>query len=137
MNKSFTLPPLYYYVARLIRMYPFTQSIMAYLNRWSEELKRTQNDHFLCELLVRHWLTKKGHDRLILKDLQELKIPIQRALNQFPSDSVKYCIASFNQSVAIDPLHFLAWPILRRKAGCHDCNRTGTTRLSRNARPIP
>lgn len=109
MIESLTLPPLYLYVARLIRMFPFTHHIVSYISSWPGECKRRYPDPFLLKIANETLADEMGHDKLILKDLQDLNIPIEIALKEFRSRSVEYRISVFTQSVAMDPLHLLAW----------------------------
>lgn len=109
MVESPILPSLYLYVARLVRMFPFTHTIVSYISKWPNECNRQYNDPFLIKIAKETLADEMGHDKLILKDLQDLNIPIQIALNEFRSDSVEQRISAFIQSVSVDPLHLLAW----------------------------
>lgn len=104
-----TLPPLYQYVAILIRIYPFAHATVAYLQNWPNECQRKYQDPFLVNIAKESLLEETGHDHLILQDLQDLKIPIEEALHQFQSDAIRDRILFFKNSVANNPLHFLAW----------------------------
>lgn len=104
-----TIPALYLYVARLIRMFPFTQYVVSYISQWPNICKQHYNDPFLIKIAHETYADEKGHDTLILKDLKDLKIPIELALKEFRSESVTCQLSSFMQSVSKDPIHLLAW----------------------------
>jgi hypothetical protein len=103
------MPPLYLYVAQLVKMYPFTHHTISYIYTWPEKLKQKHDDPFLIKIAKEVVNEEKGHDKLILKDLEHLKIPIDLVLREFQFDSVQRHIESFTRSVETDPLHFLAW----------------------------
>jgi hypothetical protein len=90
-------------------MYPFTQTAASYVARWPEECRRKGSSLSIIDIAKEAANDEKGHDRLILKDLETLKIPISVALNKFRSGYIQVCISHFKQSVAANPLHFLAW----------------------------
>lgn len=104
-----TFPPLYHYVARLIRMYPFSKHVARYMYGWPEECKKKYNDVSITKMALKAQKDEKGHDLLILKDLKELKIPTEIALEEFRSNSVAQVISAFKESVKNEPVHFLSW----------------------------
>jgi hypothetical protein len=103
------MPPLYCYIAQMIKMYPFTNAVVSYIKNWPEECQRKGSDPYIIKMAQELMNDENGHDRLILKDLETLKIPVEMALNKFRSDSTQSLIAHFHQSVAANHLHLLAW----------------------------
>lgn len=109
MFKYPAIPSLYLYIARLVRMYPFTHHIICYVKKWPSECERYYQDPFLIKIAKETVADEVGHDQLILRDLQDFNIPIQLAVHEFQSSSVEERISAFDQSVVSEPIHFLAW----------------------------
>ncbi len=101
--------PIYLYVASLIRIYPFAKTTNAYIRNWPNEIKNKYSDLFLLSIAEDTLKQEKGHDELIVKDLNAFNIPLVESMKILRSERISIWIESFYTSVQKDPLHFLAW----------------------------
>lgn len=130
------MPSLYVYIARLIRMYPFTRHIVSYIKKWPEECERCYQDPFLVEIANEIVADEVGHDLLILRDLQDFKIPVELAIHEFRSDSVAKRVNAFKESVAGEPIHLLAWLFHAEKLAVQKVGRTDIERFKKILGPF-
>ena len=114
------LHPVYFYITRLARLYPYTNILIQYIENWPIKIQERYQDPVLFKIAQQTRQDEDGHDELILKDLRALHVPVEEILEKTKCPVINIWIEAFLASVEKDPIHFLSWLYFGEKLAVHN-----------------